>query len=268
MEHLFDAWPLISQRIESAGHLLLLADYDGTLVPIAERPENTVLPDRVKKLLQALANNKGNTLGIISGRPLDQIKAEVGIDGIFYAGNHGLEADGPGMRFVHPDAESVRPLIQDIAEELSQKLSQIDGVIIEDKGLSLGLHYRLVKDAEVDTVLDIFHRVAVPLCIDGRAKISFGKKVCEVRPPVDWDKGSIVSYILEKSRASLGGDILPVYLGDDSTDEDSFMAVAGAAGVSIFVGSDNPLSIADYFLNSPLEVERLLTMVLGLRPAV
>ncbi len=263
MQHLLSAWNSVSLHIKSAHHILLLSDYDGTLTPIVSRPEQAALSPKIKDTLRAIAQCEGVGVGIISGRSLPQTKSLVQIEGIFYAGNHGLELEGPGLEFVHPIAELGRSEIQSLASQLSQALEGIEGVIIENKGLTLSLHYRLVKESETEIVTDTLHKIIAPSIKEGKIKLYPGKKVWEARPSVDWGKGEAVNLLLTK--VFQGKDALPIYLGDDLTDEDGFRAVWQKGGWGVFVGGENPSSLAQYFLNSPSEVGTFLELLLELR---
>jgi len=93
VQHLFQSWALFSSDIKAAAHVLLLSDYDGTLTPIVSRPEEAILSPEVSEKLRALAQKSTFSVGIISGRPLSEVKSLVGMEGIYYAGNHGLEME-------------------------------------------------------------------------------------------------------------------------------------------------------------------------------
>ena len=131
----------------------------------------------------------------------------------------------------------------------------ISGVIIEYKKASLSLHYRLVKERNLRRLKDIFNEICTPYLKEGKIKLSSGKKVWEVKLPVRWNKGSAVSKILNYLRQ---GGTLPVYLGDDLTDEDAFSFLKKKKAITVFVGS-NKKSKAKYYLKSPIEVKRFLT---------
>ena len=266
MQHLFRAWESFSSDIRAASHILLLSDYDGTLTPIVGRPDEAILPSEVREKLCALAKKPAFRVGIISGRSLSEIKVMVGIEGIYYAGNHGLEIEGPGLKFINPGAKAAQTEIKELTRQFSAKLGTIEGVIVEDKGLSLSVHYRLVKESEQDMVAEVFHQIASPLLREGKIRVTSGKKVWEVRPPIDWHKGKAVEIIMKEMRAFLKCEQLPtIYLGDDITDEDAFRIIHRPEGWSIFVGQENPSSNADYFLNSASEVMTFLSRLLELK---
>ena len=266
MQHLFQSWESFSSDIRAAAHVLLLSDYDGTLTPIVSRPEEAILSPDVRETLCALAKRPTFSVGIISGRSLSETKAMVGIDGIYYAGNHGLEIEGPGLKFVSPAAKAAQVIIKDLARQLSAKLSGIDGVIVEDKGLGLSLHYRLVKKGEENQVAEIFHQITSPWLSKGEIRVTSGKKVWEIRPPIDWHKGKAVEKIRKEIKAFLKLEqLLTIYLGDDTTDEDAFRVIHHPQGWSIFVGEENSSSNAEYYLNSTSEVITFLSRLLELK---
>ena len=266
MQPLLQAWESFAADIRTAAHILLLSDYDGTLTPIVSRPEYAILTPEVRDKLHALAEKPSFSVGIISGRPLSELKTMVGIPGIYYAGNHGFEIEGPGLKFVSPVATAAQAQIQELVQQLSARLDRIEGIIIEDKGLGLSIHYRLVKEDEENLVAEIFHRVTAPLLDEGEIRVTSGKKVWEVRPPIDWHKGKAVETIRQEIQAARKlAQLSTIYLGDDTTDEDAFRIIQRPQGWSIFVGVENPSSTAEYSLNSTSEVLTFLSRLLELK---
>jgi trehalose-phosphatase len=262
MQYLFDGWHSVASRLKSADHILFLSDYDGTLTPIVDRPELAICPQETRKLLLKLAKSRRYTIGIVSGRALPDLKSKIGLEGIIYAGNHGLEIEGFGSNFLEPIAEEMRPFLRMLNQALLATLRGIKGVFIEDKGLTLSVHYRMVDGTEEMKVNDAFKRITDPLHVTGKIRITRGKKVYEIRPPVDWDKGKAVAWLMAKCRAARGrGGALSIYLGDDLTDEDGFKVIERNKGISIFVGEESSQSAARYFLKSPEEVTELLKML-------
>ena len=266
MQHLFQSWKSFSSDIRAASHILLLSDYDGTLTPIVNRPDEAVLPPGVKEKLRALAQKSNFSVGLISGRPLSQVKVLVGIEGIYYAGNHGVEIEGPGLSFIHPAALASQAEIKDLARQFLAKLGSTEGVIVEDKGLSLGIHYRQVKKGDENSVAKIFHQITAPLLQEEKIKVNPGKKIWEVKLPIDWHKGTAVKTIIDEiKRLPKCEQLLTIYLGDDVTDEDAFRIIHRPEGWSIFVGQENPSSKAGYFLSSTSEVMVFLSRLLELK---
>lgn len=262
MQYLFDAWDEVSRCLKAADHILFLSDFDGTLTHIVDRPELAVISREIARLLRKLVKNRRYTVGIISGRALTDLKERVDVEGIIYSGNHGLEIEGLGTSFIEPLAEEIRPFFQLLSQILTITLKGIKGVLVENKGLTLTVHYRSVDDAEQHLVKDKFNEVIDQLHITGKIRITRGKKVYEIRPPINWDKGKAISLLIAKFKAvKKGGTLLPLYLGDDLTDEDAFKAIVAYDGISIYVGEEYIKSGARYFLRSPDEVEELLKIL-------
>lgn len=264
MEHLLSVWPKVALQLRDARHILLLTDYDGTLTPIVERPELANLTESTRLVFEALARLHKIRVGVVSGRALADLKDKVRIRGIIYAGNHGMEIEGPGISFVNPLAKEFRPILRIVHYVLSRTVGRIRGVIIEDKGLSLSVHYRLVEEAKTEEVKNTFQRIAGGAEVLGKIKITSGKKVYEVRPAVAWDKGKAVKLLMKRyGKGGRKSGLLPIYLGDDLTDEDGFKVIENYGnGLSVLVGEQNQHSAARYFLKSPAEVATFLGILL------
>ena len=264
MEHVLSAWLEVIKQLKSARHILLLLDYDGTLTPIVERPELANLSEANRQLLKALARKNNFTVGIISGRALEDLKNKVGISNVIYAGNHGLEIEGPGIRFVNPLAEEFKPILRIMHYVLSEALRTIKGVWVENKEFSLSVHYRMVNKKRTREVKSIFERMVGGIQAAGKVKITSGKKVFEVRPGIAWDKGNAIKMLMKKyGKGGRKSGLLPIYIGDDQTDEDGFKVIENyERGLSILVGKQGSHSAARYFLESPAEVATFLSLLL------
>lgn len=165
-------------------------------------------------------------VAIISGRNLEDIKGSIGIKGLIYTGNHGLEIEGPKLKFEHPIYPGYRQLLGELKDKLSEKASSIKGVILEDKGICLSFHYKLVDKRETYLIKSIFHEVTMPYRKDNRIKVRSGKMLLEIRPPVKWGKGETVLWLLARQQFAVGdNELIPIYIGDDKTDEDAFVAI-------------------------------------------
>ncbi|NQU73421.1 MAG: trehalose-phosphatase, partial [Candidatus Omnitrophica bacterium] len=189
MRYLSRAWDKICSDIKTAGHIFLALDYDGTLTPIVKKPGLALLSKTTKKKLVNINRSRRFTVGIISGRAIDDIQKKVGIKNIYYGGNHGLEIRGPGMRFVSPGSKRIKSFMRFFERELSKKLKHIKGAFVENKGLTLSVHYRLVKEGQVSMVKNVFHSTLRPFVRRKRVRVTSGKKVLEVRPRLELDKG-------------------------------------------------------------------------------
>lgn len=265
MKYLFDSWENIAGQIREASHTMLMFDFDGTLTPIVDTPEMAMLHEQTRRLLKSLARNRNFTLAIISGRSITDLQCKVAVPGIIYAGNHGLEINGPRLVFVHPLTDEIKPIMRLMGLVLRKALREIRGVIVEDKGITLSVHYRLVDDEKAKRVEDMVENTLGVATALGKVRTTVGKKVHEIRPNVSWDKGKAVKYIMKRYRK--GGrrsGILPIYLGDDLTDEDAFRVVESYGGVAVYIGGENNQSFASYYLNSADEVEQLIKELLTL----
>ena len=263
MEHLFFQLNKLKDSLK-AKFIFLFLDYDGTLTPIVESPDKAVIPGKTREILRGLSKNPDCRVAIISGRALKDIKNKIGLEGIIYAGNHGLEIDGPKIKFKASISSGYMTILKKIKTILKKKLSKIKGVIIEDKGLTLSVHYRLVDTKDAWLVKTIFHETLVHYIVSNKIKIRPGKKVLEIRPSLEWDKGKIVLWLLARLKFVLGKEpCVPIYVGDDITDEDAFKALKNA-GLTVFVG-DSGNSHAKYYLKNTQEVIEFLEQILKIK---
>ncbi len=256
--------------------LILLLDYDGTLTPIVSRPELAVLSDDMRGVLKKTA--KKHPLAIISGRSLEDVKKLVDVENIYYAGNHGFEisnnikklVDVENMchiqnhgfeisdeKIVHPEAEKAKPIINKICRKTQKKLSHIKGSIVENKGDTASVHYRMVSDNDFPVLEKIFNEVISFYVNEGKIRITKGKKVFEIRPNIEWDKGKAVKWVMDV----LGKKGTPVYIGDDQTDEDAFIALKNK-GVTTLVSEKTRSTNAEYYLRNVDEVKKFLESLL------
>jgi len=263
MEYLFSHWDKLKNRLSDKSIPLFL-DYDGTLTPIAETPEKAVISREAKDLLNKLSKKSHCSVAIISGRSLSDIKGLVGLKDIIYAGNHGLEIEGPKIKFESQVSPRLKSIIRHIYEDAVSKFSKIKGVLIEDKGLTISVHYRLVDEKDTQEFLSIFNEITDSYIVRSKIKINTGKKVYEIRPPVMWDKGKVVLWLLAKQQFLLEkNNILPIYIGDDVTDEDAFKVLKNK-GLTIFVGEQGN-SEAQYYLKTIEEVTEFLRLISDLK---
>ena len=233
-----DAEAAVRSRLERSRGLLLCLDFDGTLTPIAASPMDPQITRANAKELRTLSAHPATRIAIISGRALADLPSRVGIPNLAYAGNHGLELfDGAGVT-VHPEAARQVPAIQWAASQLESTLANVPGAFVENKRLSVTVHYRQVPPERVPDVIaavDATEGVAADRFGNGTAtpfRIAPGKQSVEIRPAVEWDKGDAVNLL----QGRVPDDWVTVYVGDDTTDEDAF-AVLGPTDVDVFVGT-------------------------------
>ena len=239
------------QEIAGRGdQLAVFLDYDGTLTAIVSDPKKALLSDSMRQTLQTLAMRV--SLAVLSGRDLDDIRKRVAIDAIVYAGSHGFDIAGPrGLR--RQEATKFLPTLDAAEKELREKLAGIAGAFIERKRFSIAAHYRKVNENDFPELEDAVSEVVAR---HRELRRMEGKKVYELLPCIDWDKGKAALWLLE----NLGlkhGKVRPIYIGDDRTDEDAFRALE-QRGVGILVSEEPRATAANYSLKDPSEVERFL----------
>lgn len=203
-------------------NILLFLDYDGTLTKIRNRPELAKLTAGQRRKIRRLTMRPELKVVIISGRRLSVLKKMVGLKKAIYIGNHGFEIEVQGKVRLVPGTRRFFPILKKIKLELAG-LTQIKGVWLEDKGPTLSVHYRQVRPK----AMGAFHR-QIRLILAGwqkKIKVTHGKAVYEVRPPLAWDKGRAVLWLIKELKLS---KYFPVYIGDDRTDEDAFRALKGS----------------------------------------
>lgn len=242
--------PQIAVDLTRKPHVLLCFDFDGTLTPLMDDPAAVFLPPGMPGLLQALAEHPSLSVAIISGRDRADLQNRIGIPGLIYGGNHGLEISGPGFIFIEEAAVASCAGFKDLNAELAKKLQAIPGAFVEDKGLTLSVHYRQVAEEAHEEVRRQVHatlaNTAYPFVL------TMGNKVYEIRPRVEWNKGAAVTWIKKKLGQE---DARVVYVGDDQTDEDAF--AAWPEEITVKVGPTVETK-ANYHLETLAEVQIFL----------
>src|SRR3989338_2081423 len=216
MEYLFSAWAEIKKQLFGK-FIFLFLDYDGTLAPFANSSQQAILSLETKELLKKLRDAARCKIAVISCRKLEDIKNMVGLEGIIYAGNHGLEIEGPKIKFKSHIPPAYIRLMQKIKGNLEGKISYLRGAFIEDKGLSLSLHYRQVDKKDIPGLKTIFHETIIYHLVKDALRIKAGKMVLEIKPPINWDKGKAILWLLARHCFALKDKVrvIPFYIGDD-----------------------------------------------------
>jgi trehalose 6-phosphate phosphatase len=249
-EHL-DAWRAAWRR---SGVLVLLLDFDGTLAPIVERPEAAAPLPAALAATRRLAARADVRMAVISGRGLADVRSRLPLEGVDYAGNHGMEIEGPGLDEIHPEARAARPRLEEAAESVRALVARTPGALLEDKGLTLSVHYRMSPEGPAAEMRAGVRAAVAPL---PGVRLTEGKMVLEIRPEVDWDKGKAVRFLLDRMRPPAGAPIL--YLGDDTTDEDAFRELAGRGEGVLVTEQPAMATAAGSWVRDPVEVAALLT---------
>lgn len=226
-------------------HMALFHDLDGSLVELAETPDRIVVADDLPALLQAVHRMLGGALAIVSGRTLDSIDQLLAPLRLAGAGVHGAELrHSPDGVVLRGDAAPMRG----IRRALQQRFADDSRIIVEDKGLSVALHYRQAPERMAEC-----HAIAADLGLSNGLTLNIGKSVVEILPPGP-NKGHATRALLQ--HPPFAGR-LPVFVGDDETDEDGIALVQEIGGIGVKVGAGP--SAADYRLPDVATVHRWLT---------
>ncbi|MGA7469131.1 MAG: trehalose-phosphatase [Mycobacterium sp.] len=224
-------------------------DFDGTLSEIVKNPDSARLADGAADALTSLSARC--PVAILSGRDLADVRQRIGLPGIWYAGSHGFELTGPdGAHHQNAEAAASIPVLAEAAAELTDQLGLIAGVVVEHKRFGVAVHYRNAARDRVGEVAAAVRGAGQRTAL----RVTTGREVIELRPDVDWDKGKTLRWVLDHIRDDEGaGGLLPIYLGDDITDEDAFDAIHDdGVGILVRHGDDGDrATAAGYALDDP-----------------
>jgi len=258
-----DRWAsALPDALESYGQIVgvlgarepvLFVDYDGTLSAIVADPGAAALVDGAAKALESMAAQC--PVAILSGRDLADIRSRVAIPGIWYAGSHGFELTEPDGTYHRNEAAlAAVGLLESAAAELGAILADVPGVRVEHKRFAVAVHYREVAPERIGEIISATHKLGQR---DG-LRVTSGRMLVELRPDLDWDKGTTLAWI--RDRVDAAGSLLPIYIGDDLTDEDAFQAVQ-FDGIGIAVRHDEDgdrKTAAGFALQSPDQVREFV----------
>jgi trehalose 6-phosphate phosphatase len=234
-------------------------DYDGTLTPIVDRPEDAVISQEMRNAIRRLAERC--PVCVVSGRDRRVVQELMGLDDLIVAGSHGFDIWSPEEGTIkREEGAEFEALLDEVKARLHEEIDPIMGALVEPKKASVAAHYRLVPEEERPKVKEVVDMILTEY--PDELRVIPGKMVYEIQPKLDWDKGKAVLYLLE----ALGldrDDVVPLYLGDDTTDEYAFEALANR-GVGVFVGyadaqeAFGQSTAADYILHTTEEVRQFL----------
>lgn len=230
-------------------------DYDGTLTPIVDQPQDALIADEMRAAVERLS--KKFSVAIVSGRIRREVEELVGIKGLIYAGSHGFDISGPGISLIEPRAQEALTLIGQVTRQLPAELRSLEGVLIEEKKFSVAVHYRLADEKSLPFIRECVEKI---IRSNNSLRLMSGKKVFELLPAIDWDKGRAVRWIVQALGISWKENSV-IYIGDDTTDEDAFRVVRNR-GAGILVCEEPRPSAADFRLSSPAEVKILFEKLL------
>jgi len=239
----------IGNRISAAQHKLVFLDLDGSFLPpvVDSSPGN--LWERFKSVAALLVQRRDTSVAVMSGLDRGELHDRLGIAGMHYLGNRGLEISGPGHIFVEPSATEKTTLLKEVGIKLAAKLQGISGVSIEDKGLTLNVHYEQAGAESIEQIRRAVH--AVLSTSDHPFQLTTIDNGFEIRPRVSWNKSAAVGWVKEQIGHP---DALVIYVDDNVSGENPAATIPDA--ITIKAGADDP--IAQYRVDGPKEVIEFL----------
>ncbi|KAI3460016.1 hypothetical protein Pfo_016679 [Paulownia fortunei] len=241
--------------------IAVFLDYDGTLSPIVEDPDRAFMTSEMREAVRDVA--KFFPTAIVSGRCRAKVYNFVRLSELYYAGSHGMDIKGPakGQRqgnqtVLCQPARKFLPMIDEVYKSLIEKIEYIPGAKVENNKFCLSVHYRCVEEKRWVELADQVKSVVKDY---QQLRLSQGRKVLEIRPTIKWDKGNALEFLLESLGYAESNDVLPVYIGDDRTDEDAFKVLRNRGqGLGILVSKAPKETNASYTLQEPSEVMHFL----------
>lgn len=244
--------------------LVVLLDVDGTLSPIAPRPEDATVPAATRDAVASLARARDTHVALVSGRGARDAHRLVGVDGVWAIGNHGFETIAPdGALAIDERVTPFERALGAVRERAATVVASVHGARLEDKGATLSIHYRLADAAEVPRL----EREIVAAAEASGLRVTRGRKVIEVRPPIPVDKGTAVLTLARQLGATERSASI-VFAGDDTTDEDAMEALRGwhADSVTIHVEGEEPRATrAEFRVRSPELLGKWLAALAAMR---
>ncbi|WZZ38020.1 hypothetical protein YC2023_034279 [Brassica napus] len=255
------ALEMFEKITEASGgkQIVIFLDYDGTLSPIVDDPDRAFMSSKMRRTVKKLA--KCFPTAIVTGRCLDKVYNFVKLAELYYAGSHGMDIKGPAKGFsrhkrvkqslLYQPASAYLPMIDEVYRQLLEKTKSTPGVIVENNKFCASVHFRCVDEKkwselvlEVRSVLKEYPRL----------KLNQGRKVFEIRPMIEWDKGKALEFLLESLGFGNSNNVFPVYIGDDRTDEDAFKMLRDRGeGCGVLVSKFPKDTDASYYLQDPSE---------------
>lgn len=241
---------VVDAQMRRTGRLAVFSDFDGTVSPLVPKPEEAEMLPGARRAFSLLGASPLVAPAVLSGRPLEDLRRRAGIPGLILGGNHGLEVEGRGLQFRHPEAVVLQPELRSLCAWLEKELQPFSGASVEDKGLTATVHLRHVSPEARDHVAAFVARAADRAA--PRWLVRQGLLSLEIRPALNWDKGAAARWILDQAGIAARAALC---LGDDRTDEDLFRALPEAVNVKVGLTGE---TAARWRLEGPVEAAELL----------
>jgi len=241
MKYLPHSIPFIKKRAVASKGVLLLFDFDGTIAPIVGDPLKAEMLPHWRDWLVALMGKNNIEVGVVTGRAQPDAGEKVRIDRMLIASDHGYEI-WRGRKKIFSIGSEFTAEIKTLGSVVYKKFGSISGVSIEQKDYSVALHYRHVDVKKQSLLVKEYMEMIRPILKEQNLELMRAKKLFEVRPKKFWDKGKGSKWIWE----NIAPGYLPVYFGDDTTDEDAFKELK-SSGITVRVGLKKS-SKAEYYV--------------------
>lgn len=243
---------------------MVMLDVDGTLAPIVEKFDEARVPPETQAAVASLAKRDDVHVALVSGRSAAVARRMVGVSNLWVAGNHGFELEGPnGEDLADPSVHRYRDVIASAVARLEPAVAAMHGVIVEDKAITLSVHWRLADPETAAPLRETIEQVSEPLGL----RITEGKRIFEIRPPALIDKGTAVLALAERLTSGRA-DASIVFAGDDVTDEDAIRALRthhpDAVTVRI-LGDESSPTDAEFFLSDTRSMRGFLEELARMR---
>lgn len=243
--NVFDAVAEIGSQITAAQHRLVFLDLDGSFTPPLVDPGPDSLWERFKRVVSSLVERRETSVAVMSGLDRTELHDRLAIAGMHYLGNRGLEISGPGHIFVEPSATEKTSLLKDLGDKLAAKLQGIQGVVIEDKGLTLIVSYGQAASDTLEQIRRTVHSVLATS--DHPFQLTNIENAFEIRPRVSWNKSAAISWVKEQIGHP---DALVIYVDDNVSGENPAATIPDA--ILVKAGAEDP--VAPYWVDGPREV--------------
>lgn len=256
MKYLWQDIEKITPLLKNDRPKVLFLDFDGTLAPIAKSPQLANISKTTRKLLQSLCQKPQFFVAIISGRRLEDLKNKVGIKDIIYASKHGFKGKIRDKKYIYPVKAGQLKEILKIKSELQKLAGQFAGAFVEDKKIMLAFHFRMVAKQQIRQLKIYLRKILKNFTGNGLISTISGKKVLEILPKVNWNKGYFADMVMKKIALKTKKKPIGIVIGDDQTDEHAFQKLNNE--ITITVGRKLK-SKAKYYLKDPDDVINFLS---------
>lgn len=263
-KHFLSSWEDLTPAFRNQIVMLLL-NYDGALVPTSAKNGPSKLSQSTKKILKTLTSLEGVKTGVVSSRPLAELKRLVGVSKLIYVASQGFELEDPAGQFIHPHSANAKKLMKKVWERLKQTLKPFTGVSVDNKIFMLNVKYRQLSKEKINQTRAVFFKTVRPYLSSSKVIVKEGKDAWEVRPVARWNKGTTLVWLYGKVLAQTTERVLPIYFGGDHSDEDAYYSIR-PVGMGVEIGNNlDETSTAKYYLRSTSEVQAFLRRLISLK---